>query len=73
MIRELKQAEYDMVKMAEVSTQQRQREKVGPARELTPRSNSPRRDTSAERQAASNHSSKASQDSSPNKYQQQVP
>jgi hypothetical protein len=70
MIRELKQAEYDMVKMAETATtsQQRQREKVGPARELTPRSNSPRRDTSAERQAASNHSSKASQDSSPDKY-----
>jgi len=54
MIRELKQAEYDMVKMVETAatSQQRQREKVAPAKELTPQSNSPRRDTSAERQAA---------------------
>jgi hypothetical protein len=57
MIRELKQAEYDMVKMAEAadSSQQRQREKLATVEsksELPPRSISPIRDTSAERQAA---------------------
>ena len=57
MIRELKQAEYDMVKMSEAaaSSQQRQKEMSALAEsisELAPRSISPRRDTSADRQAA---------------------